>query len=182
LERDKKKTKQNKNEVQIGIDKIKEEYQELFNKKIVEGEESVYVKEAKEKVNTYRQALGDTQMILNLKIEELGMIIKTLKNNKSMGFSETTNEMYKYGGKYALLSVKIILEKIIEFGQIPYFFNTAKTMAVIKDNKGSTFDINNTRPISVSDALTNIFEKMCLSELNKTHIDSTHQFGFKRNS
>ena len=51
-----------------------------------------------------------------------------------------------------------------------------------KDNKGKSNDLNNIRPITISDALANIFEKIILSEAQKTHVEHKLQFGFKKNS
>ena len=45
--------------------------------------------------------------------------------------------------------------------------------------KKSSEDINNIRPVSVSDALTTIFEKILLIESEKTHKSDKKQFEFK---
>jgi hypothetical protein len=75
-----------------------------------------------------------------------------------------------------------VLLKIIQHGKIPHFFKIGKITPIIKDEKSSASDINNTRPITISDPLAKIFEKIMLSEMNKTHKEHKLQFGFKKNS
>ncbi|RNA17576.1 Retrovirus-related Pol poly from transposon [Brachionus plicatilis] len=51
-----------------------------------------------------------------------------------------------------------------------------------KKIKKSKTDVNNVRPITISDTLANIYEKIILNEIDKTHSGTPNQFGFKSNS
>ena len=68
---------------------------------------------------------------------------------------------------------------MIDNETFPADFNTRQIFALIKDEAKSSSNLNNIRPISVSDCFTNIFEKLFLIEIDKRLIDSPKQFGFK---
>lgn len=65
---------------------------------------------------------------------------------------------------------------------MPFNFNIAIIKPLVKDDKKSNSDINNIRPISVSDTITNIYESLILEKLNQSMPNNDKQFGFKSNS
>jgi hypothetical protein len=68
---------------------------------------------------------------------------------------------------------------IFHYGVIPDDFNVTHIIPIKKDKKIKTDDINNLWPISISNILAQIFERLLLnkmSEINKTH---DNQFGYK---
>jgi len=67
-----------------------------------------------------------------------------------------------------------IIDKVI-----PTKLNTSIIKPIIKDQKKSTSDTNNIRPISISNCLAQIFEKLILSNSPKLHKSHKNQFGFK---
>ncbi|RNA04086.1 RNA-directed DNA polymerase from mobile element jockey-like, partial [Brachionus plicatilis] len=114
---------------------------------------------------------------------DIKKLIAMLPNGKSSGFSEASNEMFKYGTSNTLIHlISALIEKIINSGIIPSFFNVGKISPIIKDPNKSKSDYNNVRPITVSDTLTNIYKKIVLIELDKTHCGSPNQFGFANKS
>lgn len=176
-----KKTKKRLPEVNIQTGQLKSSFSNLFNTKLVNDEQNI--NEIENKSSEIKQKL---QTITNSDFEinktSLEIIIKGLKNNKSVGFSEVSNEMYKYGGETALLCVKLILEKIFQFGKMPHLFNIVKILPIIKEENEDNGDINNIRPITISDTMSNIFEKVIINDIENNHLDQNLQFGFKRNS
>ncbi|RNA09839.1 RNA-directed DNA polymerase from mobile element jockey-like [Brachionus plicatilis] len=111
--------------------------------------------------------------------ENVIKIIKNLPNNKSIGFGEINNELYKYGLSNLLIElVATIIEKVINSGIIPNFFNFGKISPVVKDEKKAKNDVNNIRPITISDTLANIYERLIMIELDKSHNGVPNQFGF----
>jgi hypothetical protein len=126
--------------------------------------------------------IGEDRLNYSINSAELSMIVKTLRNNKAIGFAEVSNEMIKHGGEKILYFIKLILEKVFQFGKFPHFFNVGKIIPILKDSKASASDINNTRPITISDTLSNIFEKIALLEIERSQRDPNMQFGFKKNS
>ena len=49
------------------------------------------------------------------------------------------------------------------------------------ENKQSN-EISNTRPVTISNAIQNFFEKISLWQVNNKHTEYKQQFGFKANS
>lgn len=169
--------------VKIGIDKLKETFYDLFNNKIVENQNKEHEDKIKTEVEYYIDKIGKDSIDYELDASVLIMILKTLRNNKSIGHAGISNEMYKNAGEqYLPFLLKCIIEKIFQYGIIPKNFNIGKINPIIKDNKLPSDDLNNIRPITISDTLANIFEKVVLYELEKTQKDHELQFGFKRNS
>jgi hypothetical protein len=176
------KKKKKRVSVEVETDKLKSSFEDLFNKKIVENENDEHLTNIKKEVDEHAALIGDEKIEFEINSAEFEMIIKTLKNNKSVGFAEISNEMVKYGGLHLTYILKLIIEKIIQFGKVPHFFNVGKIIPIIKDDCLATDDPNNIRPITISDTLANIFEKVALLEIEKTHKEHNLQFGFKKNS
>ncbi|RMZ94723.1 RNA-directed DNA polymerase from mobile element jockey-like, partial [Brachionus plicatilis] len=164
---------------------LKTTFENLFNEKIIKETEKQqeYLKELKLEVLEYEDKIKDYRQPYEISEGEIKSILKCLKNGKGIGFSDISNEMYKYGMSDTLVTIiKLIMEKIIQFGQIPKFFNIGKIIPVIKDETKSCNDLNNIRPITISDVVSNIFEKIMLNEIMKSHDDPERQLGFKKNS
>lgn len=53
-------------------------------------------------------------------------------------------------------------------------------MPITKDSEKNVNDLNNIRPITVSDTISSIYEKVIIKEIEKTHKDSDKQYGFKK--
>lgn len=92
----------------------------------------------------------------------------TLK--QSMNFIDYFNETLRY-----------LFEWMINTANIPKLFNISILKPLIKDTTKGYNDVNNLRPLSISDAYTNIFEKLLLNELKTEHPDHHKQLGFKSN-
>ncbi|RNA25856.1 RNA-directed DNA polymerase from mobile element jockey-like [Brachionus plicatilis] len=107
---------------------------------------------------------------ININREFVHKVIKKLPNGKARGFNDVSNELYKYGSTRSLIELTaILMEKIINIGFIPTLFNVGKILPIIKDEEKSKTDVNNVRPITISDTLANIYEKIILNEIDKTH-------------
>jgi hypothetical protein len=68
----------------------------------------------------------------------------------------------------------------MELMKIPKNFNVSIIKPILKDQEKSTEDINNIRPISISNCFAQIFEKLILLKSPKLAITHKNQFGFKR--
>ena len=112
-------------------------------------------------------------------------ILKNLNNGKKSGFSGVTYEMFKYthlNNNEFIDYLCNIFNAMINSGIVPFLFNVAIMVPLVKDAKKDLDDVNNMRPISVSDAISNIFETVILSQLDKYCDDGIKQFGFKSKS
>jgi hypothetical protein len=180
--REVKKKKKTSVRVNISLDHLKASFSELFNKKIVSSKDDEFMKKIEHEVHEHLNRVSDGCSDYTVNSTELTMIIKSLRNNKAIGFAEISNEMIKYGGDGLTYLIKIVLEKIFQHGQFPHFFNVGKIMPILKDEKLEVDDLNNIRPITISDSLANIFEKVILLEIEKYQSEHKLQFGFKKNS
>lgn len=99
-------------------------------------------------------------------------ILKNLGNGKSTGIAGAQAEMFKYGTTPVLENIiKLILEKIINLNIMPYFFNVGIIKPIVKDLTKSNNEVKNLRPITISDCIANIYEKVMIHEIGKTHIE-----------
>jgi hypothetical protein len=64
----------------------------------------------------------------------------------------------------------------------PQEFNDSKKKPILKDFGKSNKDINNIRPISISNSLAQFFERLIVNKNYKNLATNKNQFGFKRNS
>ena len=176
------KIKNKKVKINVQINELKNEFYKQFNTKIFKNSETTKLAEENFKEFTLdnKKRVFDEYKV-DLKVLE--NIIKGLSNGKSKGFAEVQPEMYKYAMSVNFqFTVGLILETMIKYGIIPYLFNIGIIKPIIKDEKKDTNNVNNLRPVTVSDTLANIYEKLILSEIEKFHINNEKQFGFKKAS
>ena len=157
------------------------EFQRLFGEEIVKSNEDIETLVESE-VSSYNQQIGEHTINYNACRSEMNKIIKSLPNNKSIGHDEISNEMIKYGCNSELNEMWCqIIEDMIKYGISPNNFNIGKIIPILKSNTGPSDNINNIRPITVSDCLSNIFEKFLLIQINKQLETNNKQFGFTKN-
>lgn len=162
------------------IDKLKLEYHNLFNDKLCSN--NINEAESIRKNNEFIEAQPDSY---NHRINrsDLESIVKSLKNGKAAGISETTNEMFKYGCCKGLVEILFnILSTIINQKVMPTGFNVGIIKPIVKNSSLDPDDIANLRPIMISNTLANILESLLMHEINKHISDNNKQFGFKSNS
>jgi len=169
-----------KAKVDVKIEQAKDMFQELFNNPFNKSPTSDI---AKEKLSIFKKMHKDTVFDYKINNEVLIKIIKSMNTNCSVGFCGIPNEMFIHGiNDETIKIVKAILELYINYNINPKFFNIGLVKLLVKDGKKNLDDINNIRPITLSDPLTIIYEKLIQFELNKFHIPQNEQYGFKVNS
>lgn len=114
-------------------------------------------------------------------MEMVKNVVKELGNGKSIGPSKVSNEMLKNCTNQIIFeSLRVLIDLTFMYGIVPAQSNGAIIKPLVKDVLKSASDINNTRPISVSDVYDTIFEKVLLFEVDKVHLNNKKQFGFKK--
>ncbi|CAF0985361.1 unnamed protein product [Brachionus calyciflorus] len=172
------KRKQDEN-VNVPIDELKRNFEKLFNERNQTNlnkthdeillELNSYEKEINESINTE---------LIEVPPEIIKRIIADLPNGKSSGFVEAKNEMFKYGCIYELsIIIANIIKAMIKFNQIPYLFNVGKILPILKKNDGPNDEINNIRPITISDTIANVFEKYLPTRIEGNHQDPKDMIG-----
>jgi hypothetical protein len=71
------------------------------------------------------------------------------------------------------------MNAILCTGRIPENFNRILIIPIIKDKSKKIFDVNNLRPISVSNCLSQVFERIILYKSKFLKETSSNQFGFQ---
>jgi len=113
--------------------------------------------------------------------EIIRKIIKELKNSNTRGHDGMNNNMLKmiFVNDLVIEKIKLFVNLILYTGYIPKTLNTSIIIPIIKDKSMNQFDKNNYRPISVSNVLVQILEKVILVNCPIINNSSTVQFGFK---
>jgi exonuclease III len=174
------KMKRDNTKLKIDIEKMKQKYEELFNQSLISNESKR--KEAEAKLKELLESNENDFNKIEIRTDDIEQIIKNLPNNKKAGVNGISNEHIKYGLNEELVSLlKQIYEVMINTGIFPDDFNIALVTPLVKD-KNILDDPSNTRPISVADVLTNLFEKIMLKRIDAEKRDEEEQFGFKSNS
>ena len=176
------KNQRKKQEVNISIEDLKDEFYKQFNDKLFKNEETSL--KAEEHFEKIKENIGTkTYKEFSVNRGHVGKIIKEISNGKSKGFAGAQPEMYKYAYSDELIDIiSSIIEIMIRYTITPYLFNVGIIKPLVKDeNKGGN-DLNNLRPITISDTFANIYEKYMLLEIESKHTNNYKQFGFKKNS
>ena len=165
---------------ELNIPTITKHFEKVFNEKHSSNDANTH------KINeqTKKEIMTNSENI-SIKPEQIQAILLSLPNNKAIGHSGTCNEMFKYAAETnTILAIILarIFGKIINNMIVPSILNISMIIPVIKDEKGDMKSTNNIRPISISDTIASIFEKLALAHVNETIEDNSLQFGFKENS
>ncbi len=154
----------------------------LFHKNFEDHEFSDQQKEIIKKVDEYKSECkekfnSNEKMYVNN--HTLSECIKSMKSSNSVGYDGMSNNMIKMGMSDRLLYIlKSFFNAILCTGIIPDNFNRTIIISIIKDKLKKAFDVNNLRPISVSNCLAQIFERIILINSKFLKDTSTNQFGF----
>ena len=167
-----------KEKTNVHINDLKEEFYKQFNHKLFQNPDTKIISDM-----SYEKFMEETKDKVfheyNVNYKNLKKIIKDISNGKSTGFAGVQPEMYKYGLSNRLLTIiGLIIQTMIKFSITPYHFNIGIIKPIVKDDKKEPNDLNNLRPVTISDTLANIYEKIIFSEIELTHTNDEKQFGF----
>ena len=96
-------------------------------------------------------------------ISELKNIIRKLKNNKSPGEDMLLNEMLKYGSSILLPALTKLFNLILSTSHFPHQWN--ESLISLLHKKGSFYDTNNYRGISITSCLSKCFTALMADRL-----------------
>lgn len=111
----------------------------------------------------------------------ISRVIKELKYSNTRGNDGMNNNMVKMilDNDTVIEKIKSFMNMILHTGYVPKKLNTSIIIPIIKDKTKILFDKNNYRPISVSNVLAQILEKIILLNCPAINATSSIQFGFK---
>ena len=114
---------------------------------------------------------------------DIEVAMRETKNSKAIGLDGICPYwIKKCGCKKLNESIFILMNLICKSKIFPLKFNDCKIKPILKDFCKSNKDINNVRPISISNSLAQLFERLMLNKNYKNLKTNVNQFGFKRNS
>ena len=115
------------------------------------------------------------------KLHHLEQIISELKISNVKGFDSLSYSLIKKASSDKLIKCLLnFFNDLLMYNTLPDNFNVSIIKPIIKDPNKGLDEINNIRPISISNCLSQVFEKLLLfssPELFKIH---KNQFGFKK--
>jgi len=188
------KNQQDDSGVDLTADELKCEFSKLFNLKLVNnGCDDIQLQNEIKTHADRQKTLPRTRIMINeLDVRD---IVLNLPNNKASGPAGLNNEVLKMCCRMSVSGTNNtetnmdmirlmtqLIQYMVDNKVFPNRFNTSVMYALIKDSTKSTSDMNNIRGISVSDVLTNIFEKIMLKKINEACPTNSKQFGFSKNS
>ena len=117
---------------------------------------------------------------VEITIDDVGNIIKNMKNSNTTGLDKISYNMLKNADEIILVWIRKILSIIINKCIFPTDFNTSLILPIKKEVSKLELDLNNLRPISISNCLAQIFEKFILTKQPLLDKTEKKQFGFKK--
>ena len=164
--------------ININIDILADEYSKIFNFKA-------------ETDHNLNRRVSDTIAItkdlekceIKVTKAEIMLAISQMEQSNVCGDDGISTNMLtncpeEFLNKYIVFLFKFIFKHNI----IPDNMNVTHIVPIIKDTKKNNDDINNLRPISISNVLAQVFERILLNKLPELYKTSENQFGYKKNT
>ena len=174
----KRKSRSNEKEVTSSPQNLFDHYSKFFFEKYTNlSKEQI---EIEKEVNEMSKNYKKPEKLPFFTLDQLDMILKNLKSSNVRGHDSISYSLLKNitSIKFKLLLLDFFNQFLIT-GTIPSKLNYSLIKPILKDQNKSTDDKNNIRPLSISNSLAQIFERLILINsplLNKSH---KNQFGFK---
>lgn len=129
-------------------------------------------------------SLVNSMVMLEADDQEIESIILSLKNDSATGWDGISNRFLKICKNHIVPVLTHVVNLCINTGVFPQVFKTAIIHPIHK--AGARDCVNNYRPISVLSALSKVCEKVInkrlISFLEKEHVLSSNQYGFRSGS
>ncbi|CAH1274782.1 Hypp9326 [Branchiostoma lanceolatum] len=113
--------------------------------------------------------------------EEIQNALKKLKNHKSPGIDEITNEQLKYGAPGLTKALEILFAKVWDGEVIPE--DWSKGIIIVLPKKGDSTYCSNNRGITLRSTASKLFQIIVLGRINKglESLLRENQCGFRKN-
>jgi hypothetical protein len=175
----KKKNKSNDKEVTLTPKNILDHYSSFFNVEydFLNDDQKNIKRQVDEKFKNYRcpQEFPLFRMVI---LEE---ILDELKDSHVQGYDTLTYTLIKNASSEKFKNLLLLFfNSFLKNNSIPSKFNHSIIKPILKNQDKKTNDTNNIRPLSISNCLAQIFEKLILyhsPDLFKAH---KNQFGFRK--
>ena len=168
-------------DAEIDAETLKKAYTEDFNNKILtmDKTQEISLQEANQK---HYEEIVANKCIRFCALKTTQGIIKSLKRNKASSVSKITNEEIKFGGKGLAIAITHLINCCLITRHVPSTISIGLIFPIVKDQKKDRKNIENTRPITLSEPLASIIEKYLLTQIEENFVEEPTQFGFRRSS
>jgi hypothetical protein len=166
-----------KNEILIDIDieKIRDYYSNIFNKPL--NVDKKFIDHINEQIDDIKH---ENYSPIDININQLKLALKETSNSNVIGNDGVSSNMILNCDENFIKSKLFFFFKyIFKYGVVPKGLNITHIRPILKDKLGPSNELNNLRPISISNVLAQLFERILgysLNEIKKTH---QNQFGYK---
>ena len=125
--------------------------------------------------------IEDQLFLLPTSTSEISKLIRNLNINKSCGYDSISNKVLKFSCSIIAPYIAKLFNQCIQDGVFPNCFKTAQVIPLFKGGKKE--DKSCYRPISLLPSIGKLLEKVISIRttdfLNRNHVFSNHQFGFR---
>ena len=115
-------------------------------------------------------------------IECVQSCVRRLKKNKAAGCDGIMSEHISYGGKNLHIHLCLLYNSLIRHFFVPHEFCVGLIVPLLKDKHGDASLVNMYRGITLSSALSKLFEYIVLELCGECLESDTLQYGFKKGS
>ncbi len=143
-------------------------YADLFN--------SVDNIKYKEQVMSYVRATDNS---VPVSVHNIVEILSKLKKGKAPGLDDLHAEHFIYASKKLCVLLSLLVSSIFSHGYFPAGIKDTVLLPLIKNKAGDVTDLNNYRPIAVSNCITKIIELIIFDRIEGLLVTTDNQFGFK---
>jgi hypothetical protein len=117
---------------------------------------------------------------MNIDLVDLNLALKQTHVSNICGNDGLSSKMIKNCDNNFISSKLLFFFRFIfHHGVIPEEFNFTHIISIKKDKNKSINDINNLRPISISNSLAQIFERLLMTKINSINNTHINQFGYR---
>jgi hypothetical protein len=170
-------------EVDIDLNTLVEHYKKVFNG-LKQSETSLRLEKVqKEMVEKYANFVKSKKAEHKISFELMSTLMGQLKRSKKSGLSGAKNEMFMKAKNSKLVNYLIALfEMVLNEKCIPREMSMGLLITITKNSMESNKEVSNTRPITISEVISNLFENLIKNEFHKKANFHPCQYGFRKSS
>jgi hypothetical protein len=161
--------------IELQMDQIVAHYDNIFNESL-----NIDLETLSEVNAGISDIIFDNFTPIEVNTTELNYALKNTNSSKVVGDDGLSSYMIlNINQSFVISKILFFFQFIFKHGVIPVNFNNIHIVPIVKDKNKSSNDLANLRPISISNTLAQIFEritKLKLPQLGNTH---QNQFGYK---
>lgn len=131
--------------------------------------------------NHKNSCINKKQPNCDINFHDVEKAIKENRATKCLGYDNSSAYMIKHCKSTRLIElITKLFREIINTNKTPENFNTSIIRPILKDKSKDNGDITNIRPISISNPVAQLFERLLLNKIKHKIETSVNQFGFKK--